>query len=118
MRKFLLSLLVMLIAGMDYALAATLPTTSTPDKPALYYIRNTRANKFAVLNNTAENMGLTSDKSQAAMFWFEAAGELINDTYLPVKIHNITTSMAMSSLSAWIGDGNTWYIRENTVFSR
>ena len=100
---------------MDYALAATLPSTSTPDKPALYYIRNTRANKFAVLNNTAENMGLTSDKSQAAMFWFEAAGELINDTYLPVKIHNITTSMAMSSFSAWIGDGNTWYIRENTV---
>lgn len=115
MRKFLLSLLVMLIAGMDYAFAATLPSTSTPDKPALYYIRNTRANKFAVLNNTAENMGLTSDKSQAAMFWFEAAGELINDTYLPVKIHNITTSMAMSSFSAWIGDGNTWYIRENTV---
>ena len=115
MRKFLLSLLVMLIAGMDYAFAATLPSTSTPDKPALYYIRNTRANKFAVLNSTSENMGLTSDKSQAAMFWFEAAGELINDTYLPVKIHNITTSMAMSSFSAWIGDGNTWYIRENTV---
>lgn len=117
MRKFLLSLLVMLTAGMGYALAATLPTTSTPNKPALYYIRNTRADKFAVLNNTAENMGLTSDKSQASMFWFEAAGELINDTYLPVKIHNITTAMAMGSFNVWGGQGNTWYIRENTVNS-
>ena len=115
MRKFLLSLLVMLMAGMDYALAATFPTLSTPDNPVLYYVRNTRADKFAVLNSTTSNMGLVSDKSQACMFWFESAGDLINDTYQPVKIHNITTAMTFYNFTSWSTKGNTWYIRTNTV---
>ena len=102
------------MAGMDYALAATFPTLSTPDNPVLYYIRNTRANKFAVLNSTTANMGLVSDKSQACMFWFESAGDLINDTYQPVKIHNITTAMTFYNFTSWSTKGNTWYIRTNT----
>lgn len=102
------------MAGMDYALAATFPTLSTPDNPVLYYIRNTRADKFAVLNSTTANMGLVSDKSQACMFWFESAGDLINDTYQPVKIHNITTAMTFYNFTSWSTKGNTWYIRTNT----
>ena len=117
MRKFLLSLLVMLMAGMDYALAATFPTLSTPDKPVLYYIRNTRVDKFVALNSTDELMAeiVGTDKSQACMFWFEAAGELIDGKYQPVKVHNITTSKSMGRFNRWNAKGSTWYICENTV---
>ena len=72
MRKFLLSLLVMLMAGMDYALAATFPTLSTPDNPVLYYIRNTRQDKLVSLSSTTDFMDeiAATEKSQACMFWF------------------------------------------------
>ena len=94
MRKFLLSLIVMLMAGMDYAMAATFPTFSTPDNPVLYYIRNTRVDKFAALTNTDDLMQeiAGTEKSEACMFWFEATGDLVGGKYQPVKVHNITTA--------------------------
>jgi len=116
MRKFILSLLVMLMAGMDYALAAAFPTTSTPDNPVLYYIRNLRRDKYATLNSTKDFMDETTDKSVASMFWFEAAGELINNddgTFLPIKIHNLSTAKSMGHFECWNGKGATWFIREN-----
>ena len=117
MRKFLLSLLVMLMAGMDYAMAATFPTLSTPDKPVLYYIRNTRQDKLVSLGSTTDFMDeiAGTEKSQACMFWFESAGELINGTYQPVYIHNITTAKSMGHYNGWNAKGAKWFLRENTV---
>ena len=117
MRKFLLSMMVMLMAGMDYAMAATFPTLSTPDKPVLYYIRNTRVDKFVALTNTNELMQEISgtEKSQACMFWFEAAGDLVGGKYQPVKVHNITTAKTMGRFNRWNAKGSTWYMCENSV---
>ena len=117
MRKFFLSLLVMLMAGMDYAFAATFPTLSTPDKPVLYYIRNTRQDKLVSLGSTTDFMDeiAATDKSQACMFWFESAGELINGTYQPVYIHNITTAKSMGHFNGWNAKGAKWFLRENVV---
>ena len=117
MRKFLLSLLVMLMAGMDYAIAATFPTLSTPDKPVLYYIRNTRQDKLVSLGSTTDFMDeiAATDKSQACMFWFESAGELIDGTYQPVYIHNITTAKSMGHFNGWNAKGAKWFLRENVV---
>ena len=117
MRKFLLSLIVMLMAGMDYAMAATFPTFSTPDKPVLYYIRNTRVDKFAALTNTDELMQeiAGTEKSEACMFWFEATGDLVGGKYQPVKVHNITTAKTMGRFNRWNAKGSTWYLCENSV---
>ena len=117
MRKFLLSTLVILMAGMDYALAATFPTLSTPDKPVLYYIRNTRQDKLVSLGSTTDFMDeiAGTDKTQACMFWFESAGELIDGTYQPVYIHNITTAKSMGHFNGWNAKGAKWFLREYVV---
>lgn len=97
--------------------------TTDMENPVYYRIKNLYQSKYAVYNGTGDNMGLTTKKTEASLFYFVKNGDDVNVPGLEsvtapsVLIYSENSGTnALKSANSWAENagGRHWFLYEKT----